>query len=558
MLARRIKIIARKNINNMLAHQKYATTYLYSVALLFLAAIHYFQGSDGGFGLFLAINNASWIAVAFIICIAVAQWEMTKKIKLSTTDLALLFVIVGLTIPFFWSQSPWRETAYGRYAAILAFWMLIVSTRQFTFTRSQQNIFWIIIVAGILIQCVVGVFQFFLADKVYFISGHRPAGTFLQVNVYASFIATGFAISLYQLCSQQLEKHFTIIHLLMIFCAGLLEMLIMSRVGMLGGAVVLVSFCFLFRQNRKQILAIIIIFILGVLSAVCLKTSHESSFRDTDNLTSTNGRAVIYKVSIELIKDAPLLGHGLGRFQSIYHEKQAEFLSLDSTIPLPSPSAHTHPHNELLFWWVEGGVIPVLSLLVFALWFSARVWRHGTINHKAAWLCCIPIVLHTQTEIPLYASVPHLALLGLLVAQATPDASKYYEASFRILPKILYGAFALVCVFMLTNLHTMRLMNQYVKTNEGNDLLAQIINPFAQRSMINYRQSIEFFRTKDPELLSIAAELMEYEIKVRPSDVAFWVLFNIQQALTLSESEQEKTADRAKYLFPRSQFFKDK
>jgi O-antigen polymerase len=92
----------------------------------------------------------------------------------------------------------------------------------------------------------------------------------------------------------------------------------------------------------------------------------------------------------------------LGRFYSLYLEKQAEVLASDSTIPLPNTQAQTHPHNELLFWWIEGGVIPVLSLLLFALWFSIRVWRHGTINHKAVWVCCIPILLHTQTEYPLY------------------------------------------------------------------------------------------------------------------------------------------------------------
>ena len=185
--------------------------------------------------------------------------------------------------------------------AILAFWMLVVSTRQFTFSRAQQNLFWAIIVIGVLIQCVVGLFQFFLADEIFFIKGHRPAGTFQQVNLYASFIATGLAISIYQLCSQQLEKPLKALYCLMLFFAGLLETLVMSRVGMLGCALVVVSFFFLFLQHKKLVLKITLVVILVFLVALLIKTSSESSFRGTENLTTTSSRARIYKTSIELI-----------------------------------------------------------------------------------------------------------------------------------------------------------------------------------------------------------------------------------------------------------------
>jgi O-antigen polymerase len=536
--------------------QKYSSTYLYSIALLFLAAAHYSQGNHGGYGLGLAINNTSWIAVVLVICVGVAQWEHTKKLRFAKTDIVLLLVVTGLFIPFVWSQSPWVQTSYGRYFAIVAFWMVIVTHRQFTFNRTEQILFWNIIVLGILIECVVGVFQFFWANELVFIDGHRPEGTFQQPNVYASFIATGLAISIYQLCSKGLGGYAKALHYLMIFFAGLVEVLIMSRVGMLGGLVVLVLVCFLFRQNKKQTLTITVIAILGVVSAVSLKNVSESSFRSADNLSSVNGRALIYDVSVKIIKEAPLLGHGLGSFHSVYIEKQAEVLALNSTIFLPNAQAQTHPHNDILFWWIEGGVIPVLSLISFALWFSVSVWRHGTLDHKVTWLCCIPIILHTQTEYPLYTSVPHLALLGLLVANASPGDARVYNVSFSMLPKMLYGVSALVCVFMLTNLHTMSLMSQYAKTYHPS-LLGRVINPFAQQSLINYRQSSVFLRMRDPEFLPTAKELMEREIKVRPSEGAFWILYNLQQTMLISSKEQEKTMQRALYLFPKSVFFKN-
>jgi O-antigen polymerase len=517
--------------------------------------MHYVQQNDGGHGLSLAINTMSWIAVSVIICIGVMQWDFTQKIKIAKTDIALLAVAVCLFVPFFWSDSPWRETAYGRYFAIIAFVLLTVAFRQFTFTAHQKNVFWGIVVAGILIQCVIGVSQFFGADTVFAIRGQRPQGSFQQVNVFASFIATSLSISVYQLCSAHIKKPLKILHYLMVFFAGLLLVLITSRVGILGSVVALISLCFLFRQHKKQMLTIIVIVISGALAAVALKNINESSFRNSDTLTSDKGRTLIYKVSVELIKDAPLLGYGLGKFQLVYLEKQAEVLASDSTIPLPNAQAQTHPHNELLFWWIEGGVIPVLSLLLFALWLSIRVWRHGTIDHKAAWLCCIPIMLHTQTEYPLYASVPHLALLGLLVAQATPESTKHYKTSLSLLPKIFYGVFVLVCVFMLTNLHTMRLMNQYATTSDAK-YLGQIINSFGQQPLINYRQSLEMVLLEAQAFLPAAKELIEYEVKVRPSEAAFWVLYRIQQLMPRTDEEQ--TAERAKYLFPKSTFFRDK
>ncbi len=544
--------------------KKYTLLYLYAIGLFFILAMNYYQPGPGGYGLNLAVNSTSWIAFSIIICVGLLKWIRCKQLKLSKTAFILSVVIVCLFLPLLWSESPWRETAYGRYLAIVAFLMLILSSQQFTLDQKNSTIFWAIIVFGILLQCLMGIYQFYMFDDLMLVTNFRPIGSFQQVNVYASMIATGLGISIYQCLSQKLPKSLISLHYLMIFFAGMLETLILSRVGVLGALSVAIMLALLFRSEVKQLLIIVLLLVLGIVGAISMKAFNESGTdtstptydRNVSNVSNVSGRTVIYSTTLSLIKSAPILGHGLGSFSYKYLDEQARLVTKNPKFLHSTINSQTHPHNEILFWWAEGGLLPVVALVFFVVWFGVRVWRYGDIAHKAAWLCCIPIILHTQTEYPLYHSIPHFALLALLITLSAPEIKQTYNANFSLLPALILCVLPLaVTVFMATNLQAIWLLNQYNKYKKPHYLF-DIVNPLGNTKLLAYNKSELFLSSDNPEVIAEAKKLMQHERLVRPQERTYWFLYHVEKFSEGRELEAQELYRQGKYLFPQSTAFK--
>ena len=67
----------------------------------------------------------------------------------------------------------------------------------------------------------------------------------------------------------------------------------------------------------------------------------------------------------------------------------------------------SHPHNEFLFWTVEGGIIPLIGMLIIFFAFIIMIWKA---KKNKGWLIAgttVPILIHTQLELPFYISLVH-------------------------------------------------------------------------------------------------------------------------------------------------------
>jgi len=85
---------------------------------------------------------------------------------------------------------------------------------------------------------------------------------------------------------------------------------------------------------------------------------------------ATSGRNLIWKATLKMIKDHPLLGVGLGRFGYHYPFYQAEFLQgLKGGSPLNAKRAH----NEYLQVFAETGIGGFLSLMLFLYFLYRRL-----------------------------------------------------------------------------------------------------------------------------------------------------------------------------------------
>ena len=117
--------------------------------------------------------------------------------------------------------------------------------------------------------------------------------------------------------------------------------------------------------------------------------------------TPTGLRLQFYHNSIQIVKSAPVLGHGTGRF----HEKYAAQVAGTKQV------VTANPHNEYLMVGVQSGLIGVgiLLALFWALWRSAAGWEgmdRWLAQGMVVWLavgCCFNSFILDSREGMLFA-----------------------------------------------------------------------------------------------------------------------------------------------------------
>ena len=66
-----------------------------------------------------------------------------------------------------------------------------------------------------------------------------------------------------------------------------------------------------------------------------------------------------------------------------------------------------HPHNELLFWLAEGGIMPFFGLILVAGAWIIMIIRMPLKESLCFLAIILPIIVHTQVEFPFYQSLVH-------------------------------------------------------------------------------------------------------------------------------------------------------
>jgi O-antigen polymerase len=118
------------------------------------------------------------------------------------------------------------------------------------------------------------------------------------------------------------------------------------------------------------------------------------------------GRQTLYSTAVELIKHKPLLGYGIGSFPRVYADQTVKISAIH---PDTNKSGRTisHPHNEVLLWMIEGGLLSVSGLVVAFVGLCIALYRSGFSRGGAYAALLFPISFHTQVELPFYGSSAH-------------------------------------------------------------------------------------------------------------------------------------------------------
>ncbi|AKE52628.1 PglL family O-oligosaccharyltransferase [Kangiella geojedonensis] len=394
------------------------------VVIIFLALLRDWPEVSTAGGLGFIRNNLSWAVVVSLICLGLYYSVSSNKLKLPKYSWLLLLALLISIVPFFINLTPFY--GYGRYLPVALSAALLCYLALFQINpiiNNKQSIL-LAVIAIAYAEVLIGCWQLFhslmmqLTSDVDQYKLIHIDGTFNQRNLFASFVSTGLLVSIFSMLTNiRLTQSIRIRNVLYVFL-GLGSFILMmsdSRVGIYSfivGALILFAF---HTDNLRYVTKIIMPIFVGILVAITF--SNVVYDGKTKDFGKTHNRQLIYSTSLEAIKQAPILGHGLGSFEKVYLDtlahrvKSGELKKGDIT----RPENLSHPHNEFLFWGVQGGIVSVVGLLLLLLFLFSSTFKAGLKKNLVYYSLLCPISLHLMVELPFYISGVHLLLAILLL-----------------------------------------------------------------------------------------------------------------------------------------------
>ncbi|WP_354625461.1 Wzy polymerase domain-containing protein [Psychromonas sp. MME2] len=537
--------------------QKLTRAFFICFALLMLLGAHYFQHNQGGSGLELAQNNVVWI---FFSClIGLGLWKVSEQQKFIYSRFTILFLIaVALfCVPILYPNNELAEQSYTRLIGLFAGFLLFLSLQQFHFKRLETERLLLLIVGAGLLQACYSLMQDYLlpAQNIfgYDVGYGRPYGIFQQPNVLASFMATTLILSGY-LLQQISNKKVQAFLLLTTLLNAWVITLTMSRTGYLGSVIALLLFLpWAWQCNKKKLTIFMLAIALG--TGIAMLKGDALKARNVDNLSEGGARLNHYSNSWQMIKEKPLLGYGYGGFEKHYLLFNAEQVKNNKS--KPEYANLTHPHNDMLFWAVEGGILPLFAMLLLIASFLNLLRAFKFTHALALTSLVIPIILHTQTEYPLYHSALHWLVLIVLVFYIDNQTKLTQQKSFRLTFGLRVSAILVplfTTIFMLSNLYTIAKITEYERSKEPNIMvLMDIVNPlvFADRFNfhLTYFRLVMAIQRKDAEEIQKIIAWTNDTVKETPRSYFYIILYHAYMSSGQSQKAQE-ILGYARYLYP--------
>lgn len=398
-----------------------------TTAILFGIVFHFYLPNLGGAGLAIPLNIVSAFFIAlFIVVTSILQINKTSLTYSMPSHLISLGLIILIILCVF-APADYRYnaylTAYWIVGALLFYQLLM----QLNISLAEKKmILFGILLAGV-IESVFAMAQVFKLLPVYGLpypplAGDRPYGIFQQVNVFSSFICVGIASAiglLTQLKNITWKMSVGIIMSLILMSSTL--PLSQSLTGYLSLFLIVIAFYFFEKESRKNILFYAMFIVVGLIIGLSIKLGLHISDVSESKFTTSHIRWMLWKYSLYLFYENSLWGSGVGSFESLFLER------FGGGLLGTSERVMSHPHNEILRWMVEGGIIGLIAIFFIFIGGVYLLYSSRKNNNKNYMYLVIvlPILFHMMTEFPLWLSMPHGIVLILLLRCADTPTKKY-------------------------------------------------------------------------------------------------------------------------------------
>lgn len=333
--------------------------------------------------------------------------------------------------------------------AVLLLSILILSIKKLCKRSIHLNISLCayIIIITCLLQSIYGIIQWFQGFQ---ISGsNRSIGSFDNPAGFASCLSVSLPFLL--LCLKPAKRLFQ-------------KILICTLALVLTSAVIISG-------SRTGMISIIAIIALGIFQYIPLKTAKKATllicvfslflsgsyFLKKD---SADGRLLIWKCSWEMVKDAPLFGHGWGGFRANYMDYQANYFKEQPDEDKYEMLADnvSSPFNECLTIIISLGIIGLLGIVILVLFLFKYYDRDHNEDKRYALLSLVAIGVFSMFSYPFTYPFTWFMLLFNLYALLKGFICKW--TNLRI---VVYSLNLALMVFSLAGLYKLsqRIKGEY-------------------------------------------------------------------------------------------------
>lgn len=468
--------------------------------LYWLLGMHFFMHNPGGAGLYLPFNAWGWIFASLVM--ALGLWLVTLNQRLVVSPLLTVLWLGGLLLllPMAYPGFELKDYAIPRLLGLFAGLLFLASLYQWRLDRGTRDRLLYLLLGAVAIEALLGLVQYYLLVPGnwlgYDTKVNRPYGIFQQPNVMASFMATGLSLAIWLELRGHAHPWLRVLRYGVILATSLLLVVVQSRVGQLGGVLALLL---LVPQLYRQGLLVRVfgLVLLGVVVGLVSQYWVSGINRGMSEYLSGGARSDIWPFTLNLLLQHWLLGVGYGGFEFTFFHAYTEARQVDPHVGMLIYNLD-HPHNEFLYWAVEGGMAPMLGMVLMGVALLWRLGRAGIVRGAALLALVTPILLHTQTEYPFYHAIAlwwALLLLIHVVDAEVEEEGLAGHANWRehvcrpwLLLRFAAIAIPLIVVpFMLTALHTAWVVTKYERGGYKQPaLLLDIVNPMAWLTRVEF------------------------------------------------------------------------
>lgn len=518
----------------------------------------------GGTGLMLHFNMLICIGLGVFIGLAVYRALAHGELVLPSAWRLLLLALCLFLLPSIYEGLDLTYLGVGAAGiGVALFFLALFQFRDVVTCRFVLTI----IIATAAFQALIGLAQLNgiaagLDGAIEIAGSSNPIGSFQQRNLFGSYVLTGMLALALVALSSQLSAGYRGLLGFGVVCLGLMVALSLSRTAWISA---FISFALLIYTLRPAFtvkgatLAVIALVAVVYAAFVTIEDFRSLASNILSRLAlGDEPRAIIYSQVLDMIKDNPWIGYGRGDFESAYMHYTAARNYTDPAYPGAPLTNLTHPHNEFLYWWAEGGILPVISI-VLLLFVFLRLFVRASRYQSAYFVLLVPIAMHAMLELPLKHSFAHVAVLVLvaymLMRLVEPDSLKviHFRALKRSAVMLGFITFLMPALYMVNAFHNVIVLTIFSeRPAKYSYLLENIVYPANQNTALNYFVYTEVMKyalvNNDEKRAKIFFSWAEQELAYRPRLGLIKNLAYSYQAFGY-EQEAERTASLLSYYF---------
>ncbi|MDC0611771.1 Wzy polymerase domain-containing protein [Vibrio sp.] len=517
---------------------------------------------DSGYGIERYSNLLTWFVSLTLILVGLIQVTRNCYLRYSKLTLGLFFCCVLLTLPIFESDVNLTQSL-PRVIAIWLGWLLFLSLQQFPFSNKyKQRLLWFIILSS-LIQTT---FSYAVILSVYLDKGlfepHQIWGGFSSYYSLATFLMTGVLASGYLLAKQPRKYQFTwnknsLLYFVPIYTLPLLLQMYSPTLWftLLISISALLKYVIKRSTTRRLVGWSISLFFGTVFGTLYFYTSIISPVFPNSESEDSMMLSSIAQTS-DMFIERPFSGYGYGKFPEEYVLYTARQHALNPSFP-PAMDELLSPHSEILVWGIEGGLIPVVAIILAGLFVLARGYFAKKGVRLATFSLLFPVVIGSQCSDIIHQTHLHWITFVILLYWLDQRVTRYRRRplpawKIRSLQLTALPIGTVFCAYLILVGYNHYYYYQFKQAGTYS-LLNKLIEPTVYRDRVLVEKITEALKENSSvEISHYLPELLTL-IKQQPSPAYYDLLIRSYDILG-DENKALQTHLEAHYLFPQHHF----